>query len=151
MVEPHLQAHHQVAVQQSTQTHQHNGAVCRQITKFIGTPGACRDHPATVILFASALAECDGTSTRLQLHFPPRLGQLATNAFSCGLRALRQFDFGFVAKGIQALLTDVFFNGLQVGRNFGRVAGNTQRGAGNQKRQNQQKPPSTVDVVKTND
>ena len=150
MVEPHLQAHHQVAIQQAAQAHQHDGAVRRQITELVGTAGAGCNHP-TAIIRAARTGSCRSVcraASRLQLDLPARLGQLAANALCGSLGALHQIGLGFEAKGVQALFADVFFHRLQVGSNFGGIAGNTQRCAGDQKRQNQQKPPGAVDVVK---
>ena len=53
-----------------------------------------------------------------------------------------------VAKGLQALLADVFLVGFEIDKYLWRIARNAQRGAGHQKSQNQQKPPGAVDRIK---
>ena len=64
---------------------------------------------------------------------------------SRGLRRFVQTGLRFVWESFEALLTDVLFVSLEIRKNFGRVARNTQTGADDQKGQNEQKPPRAVD------
>ena len=133
-IEPCLCPHHQVTVEQAPNTHQHNRTVGREITHFVGCTGFGRQHPALALWRVA----------RLQLDFPAPGQQCLSHAVSGGLRRFIQCGLGLVRKSLEALLTDVFFVGLEVGKNFGRVARNTEAGADHQKGQNQQKPPSAV-------
>ena len=135
VVEPHLPAHDEIAIEQAADAHQHNRAVGRQIANFVGGSLLGGHHPASAAF----------AFTRLQLDFPTAGQQRLPNAVGGRLGALIERLLGAAGEGLQALLADVFFEGLEVDKNFGRVARNAQAGAGDQKRQNQQEPPSAVD------
>ena len=134
---PHLGAHHQIAIEQTTDTHEHDRRVCRDVTDLVGRTRLGRQHPA-LAGWRVAL---------LQLDLPPPCGQQCAQASGGHFRQLTQVPFGLVVKGLEALLTDVFLVILQVHQDLGRVAGNAQTGADHQESQNQKKPPSAVDRV----
>ena len=134
---PHLGAHHQVAIEQTAHTHQHNGRVRRDVADLVGRSCLGRQHPALARRGV----------TRLQLDLPAARGQQGPQALGGGLGCLVQMALGFVVKGLEALLADVFLVVLQVHQDLGRVAGDAQAGADHQKGQDQQEPPGAVDGV----
>ena len=66
-VEKHLRPDDQVSVQQPAQTDQHNGAVCSNIAKLVGSPGLGRKHPPGA----------SGSLAPLQLDLPASRSQQA--------------------------------------------------------------------------
>jgi hypothetical protein len=52
-----------------------------------------------------------------------------------------------VLERLQRLLAHAFLERAQVGEDLGRLAGDAQRGAGDQERQDQQEPPGAVDGI----
>ncbi|EWS65157.1 hypothetical protein Y695_01598 [Hydrogenophaga sp. T4] len=69
-VEPHLGTHHQIAIEQATEAHQHNRAVCRQIADLVGRSRLGGHHPAGTA----------GAFPRLQLDLPAGTQQGLTDA-----------------------------------------------------------------------
>ena len=100
-VEQHLSSNHQVAIEQPTQTHQHDGAVRGDVAQLVGRSRLGRHHPAI------------GTwqFTMLQLNLPAPTHQHMANAPGRQLRRLIQAGLRAVPKGLQALGTYVFFVG----------------------------------------
>ncbi len=107
---PHLGAHDQVAIQQPTQAHQHDGAVRGDIAQLVGRAGLGGDHPAIAL----------GRLALLQAHLPAAADQQLADALGGGPGALaRQRGAGLVVKGLQALRADVFLVVAQVGQVLG--------------------------------
>ena len=135
----HLRPHDEVAIQQAPHTHQHDGAVRRDVADLVGRPRLGRHHPAG--------AWAGGSVALLQPHLPSATRQQRADAACLGLGRVAERSLGLVVKRFQALLADVLFVDLEVGEDLGRVAGNAQRGADDQKRQDQQEPPGAVHRV----
>ena len=135
--QPHLRTHHQVAIEQAAQAHQHDGAVGGDVADLVGCTDLGRHHPAWA---------CGGV-TLLQLDLPASRDEQLAQPLGLGLGRTDQRSLRLVVKGLETLFADVFFVGFQVDEYLGRVAGNAQRGAGHQKSQDQQKPPRAIDRV----
>ena len=133
VVEPHLRANHQIAIEQTAQAYQHNGAVRRNVAELVGSTLFGGHHPACVTL--------------LKLDAPAALHQCLADAPGGGFRHFGLLAFCAVTKGLETLLADVFFVVLELGQDFGGVTADAQAGAQNQKSQNQQKPPGAVNRV----
>ena len=129
-VKPLLQSDKQIAVEQTTHTHQHNSAVRSDIAQLVDSTGFGGQHQAM--------------RARLQLDPPTGSHQRGAYALGGSLHAFVQAGLCAVAKGFQALLAHAFFVDFQVSQNLGRVAADTQAGRDHQKSQDQQKPPSAV-------
>jgi hypothetical protein len=136
--EPHLRAHDQVAVEQSAQADEHDGAVRGDVADLVGRTRLGRHHPACA----------GGRLTLLQAHLPAHGGQHLPDAARGGLGCLaRQVGLRLVVEGLQALFSDVFLVVADVRQVFGRVPRDAQRRAHHQERQDQQEPPRAVDRV----
>ena len=133
VIEPHLRAHDHVAIEQATDAHQHDGAVRRDVAKLVGRPFFGGDHPAR--------------RSVLKLDLPATLHQRLADAAGGQLGRLDQRALGAMAKCLEALFANVFLELVQVKQNFWRVAGDAQGGRGDQKSQNQQKPPGAIDRI----
>ena len=133
-VERHLRPHDQVAVEQTAHAHQHDGAVRGQVANFVGCTGLGSDHPAHAGRTARAAR---GRFACLQFHLPAATRQHGANALGSQFGRLIQGGTRAMAKGLQTLLADILLVGLQIGKNFRRVARNAQGGAGDQEPQNQ--------------
>ncbi|MDT4829379.1 hypothetical protein FQZ97_627970 [compost metagenome] len=140
-VEPGLGAHHEVAVEQAADAHQHDGAVGGDVAQLVGTAGARRDHPARCGLAVGA-----GVAL-LQLDLPAAAHEQLADAVGRHVGRFRQAVLGALAEGLQALGADVFLEGAQVDQDARRVARDAQRRADHQEQQDQQEPPGAVDRV----
>ena len=123
VVEPHLRANHQIAIEQTAQAYQHDGAVRRDVAELVGSTLFGGHHPAGVTL--------------LKLDAPAALHQCLADAPGGGLRHFGQLAFCAVTKGLETLLANVFFVVFELGQDFGGVTADAQTGAQDQKSQNQ--------------
>ena len=148
-VEQHLRPHDQVAIQQAANAHQHDGAVGGDVTNLVGSAGFGGDHPTVLERRACRCSSASRQLARLQLHLPAAAHQQRANAFGRGLRRFTQICRRLVPKRLQTLFADVFFVGFQIHNDLRRVARDTQGRAGDEKREDQQKPPGAVDRIQT--
>jgi hypothetical protein len=72
---------------------------------------------------------------------------VAADALGRLFGAARHIGLGAMVESLEALFAEVFLVVADVGQIFGGMAAHAQRGADDQKRQNQQKPPGAVDRI----
>ena len=135
----HLGAHDQVAVKQATQANQNNGAVRRDVTQLVGCARLGSQHPA-------CSRACCGIAL-LQLDLPATRSQLLAKALGRFFGGAGHIRLSPVAKGLEALLANVFLVSADISQIFGCMARHAQAGTDHQKRQNQQKPPGAVNGI----
>lgn len=112
--------------------------MCGQLAQLVGRAGFGSDHPAHPCHTAG------GNLARLQFDFPAAARKHGADAPGSDFRRFIERAARPVAKSLQTLLAQVLFVIFKVGKNLGRIARNALRGAGDQKRQNKQKPPGVV-------
>ncbi len=131
VLEEHLGADQEAAVEQAADEDQHDRAMRGQV--------------AVAVRFALARGDHHAVGPRLDLGLPAAARQQRRHALERGVAAFGHRAAGLVPEGQQRLLADVFLVRLQLGDDLGRGAHDAQTRRDDEEAQHQHVPPRAVD------